>query len=46
MAAENLIGSSATFWDCHRRTLTHFGGVPASIVSDRTKTDTDQSVRS
>lgn len=28
----------ATFWDCHRRAFTHFGGVPASIVYDRTKT--------
>lgn len=28
----------ATFWDCHRRAFDHFGGVPASIVYDRTKT--------
>ena len=28
----------ATFWDCHRRAFAHFGGVPASIVYDRTKT--------
>lgn len=28
----------ATFWDCHRRGFAHFGGVPASIVYDRTKT--------
>lgn len=28
----------ATFWDCHRRAFTHFGGVPGSIVYDRTKT--------
>ena len=27
-----------TFWACHRRAFTHFGGVPASIVYDRTKT--------
>lgn len=28
----------ATFWDCHRRAFAHFGGVPASLVYDRTKT--------
>jgi transposase len=28
----------ATFWDCHRRAFAHFGGVPATIVYDRTKT--------
>jgi transposase len=28
----------ATFWDCHRRAFAHFGGVPAQIVYDRTKT--------
>lgn len=28
----------ATFWDCHHRALRHFGGVPAQIVYDRTKT--------
>ncbi|WP_375118574.1 IS21 family transposase [Nonomuraea sp. MTCD27] len=28
----------ATFWACHRRAFDHFGGVPASIVYDRTKT--------
>ena len=28
----------ATFWDCHRRAFAHFGGVPGSIVDDRTKT--------
>jgi transposase len=28
----------ATFWDCHRRGFAHFGGVPATIVYDRTKT--------
>jgi transposase len=27
-----------TFWDCHRRAFVHFGGVPAVIVYDRTKT--------
>ncbi|MGW0735546.1 IS21 family transposase [Streptomyces sp. NPDC002851] len=28
----------ATFWDCHRRAFAHFGGVPKTIVYDRTKT--------
>lgn len=28
----------ATFWDCHRRAFAHFGGVPGSVVYDRTKT--------
>jgi transposase len=28
----------AMFWDCHRRAFAHFGGVPGSIVYDRTKT--------
>lgn len=28
----------ATFWDCHRRAFAHLGGVPATIVYDRTKT--------
>lgn len=28
----------ATFWECHRRAFAHFGGVPGSIVYDRTKT--------
>ncbi|MFI7231878.1 IS21 family transposase [Nonomuraea angiospora] len=28
----------ATFWACHRRGFEHFGGVPGSIVYDRTKT--------
>ncbi|HET7406958.1 MAG TPA: IS21 family transposase [Mycobacteriales bacterium] len=28
----------ATFWACHRRAFTHFGGVPGSIVYDRVKT--------
>jgi transposase len=27
-----------SFWDCHRRGFAHFGGVPATIVYDRTKT--------
>src|SRR4029453_13790827 len=27
-----------TFGDCHRRAFAHFGGVPAQIVYDRTKT--------
>jgi transposase len=28
----------ATFWQCHRLAFAHFGGVPGSIVYDRTKT--------
>ncbi|WP_395358074.1 IS21 family transposase [Streptomyces sp. YH02] len=28
----------ATFFDCHRQAFAHFGGVPMSIVYDRTKT--------
>jgi transposase len=28
----------AAFWDCHRRAFAHFGGVPKTIVYDRTKT--------
>jgi transposase len=28
----------ATFWDCHRRAFSHFGGVPGTLVYDRTKT--------
>ncbi len=28
----------ASFWDCHRRAFAHYGGVPGSIVYDRTKT--------
>src|SRR4051794_29823042 len=28
----------AAFWECHRRAFAHFGGVPGSIVYDRTKT--------
>ncbi|MGW3957799.1 DDE-type integrase/transposase/recombinase [Streptomyces sp. NPDC004752] len=27
-----------TFFDCHRRAFAHYGGVPMSIVHDRTKT--------
>jgi transposase len=27
-----------TFWECHRRAFAHFGGVPATVVYDRTKT--------
>jgi transposase len=34
VAAQDL----GTFWDCHRRAFAHFGGVPAQIVYDRTKT--------
>ena len=33
-AAQDL----GTFWDCHRRAFAYFGGVPAQIVYDRTKT--------
>ncbi|MDP9434340.1 MAG: IS21 family transposase [Actinomycetota bacterium] len=28
----------ASFFDCHRRTFAHFGGVPGAVVYDRTKT--------
>jgi transposase len=28
----------AAFFDCHRRAFAHFGGVPAAVVYDRTKT--------
>ncbi|WP_455430929.1 hypothetical protein [Streptomyces bottropensis] len=28
----------ATFFDCHRQAFAYFGGVPVSIVHDRTKT--------
>jgi transposase len=28
----------AAIWGCHRRAFAHFGGVPAAIVYDRTKT--------
>jgi transposase len=34
-----------TFWDCHRRAFEHFGGVPATIVYDRTKTVMRKHVR-
>jgi transposase len=27
-----------TFFDCHRRAFAHFGGVPGTVVYDRTKT--------
>lgn len=27
-----------TFYDCHRRAFAHFGGVPAEVLYDRTKT--------
>ncbi|MQA05873.1 MAG: DDE-type integrase/transposase/recombinase [Streptosporangiales bacterium] len=27
-----------TFFDCHRRAFEHFGGVPSTVVFDRTKT--------
>jgi transposase len=28
----------ATFYDCHRRAFAHYGGVPAEVLYDRTKT--------
>lgn len=28
----------ASFWECHRKAFHHFGGVPAEILYDRTKT--------
>jgi DNA replication protein DnaC len=34
VAAQDL----GSFWDCHRRGFAHFGGVPAAIVYDQTKT--------
>lgn len=34
----------ATFFDCHRQAFAHFGGVPMSIVYDRTKTVVRQHV--
>jgi transposase len=37
--------NAATWWDCHRRAFAHFGGVPASIVYDRTKTVVKRHVR-
>jgi transposase len=36
---------AATFWDCHRRAFAHFGGVPAAVVYDRTKTVVKRHVR-
>jgi transposase len=36
---------AATWWDCHRRAFAHFGGVPATIVYDRTKTVVKRHVR-
>jgi len=37
--------NAATWWDCHRRAFAHFGGVPAAIVYDRTKTIVRRHVR-
>jgi hypothetical protein len=37
--------NAATWWDCHRRAFAHFGGVPAAIVYDRTKTIVKRHVR-
>jgi transposase len=37
--------NAATWWDCHRRAFAHFGGVPAAIVYDRTKTIIKRHVR-
>ena len=34
-----------TFFDCHRRGFAHFGGVPAVLVYDRTKTVVKRHVR-
>ena len=34
-----------TFFDCHRRGFAHFGGVPAMVVYDRTKTVVKRHVR-
>ncbi len=33
------------FFDCHRRAFAHFGGVPATLVYDRTKTVVKRHVR-
>jgi transposase len=35
-----LVGSQdlVTFWACHRAAFNHFGGIPAEILYDRTKT--------
>ncbi len=32
------LDGSGSAWDCHRRAFEHFGGVPATVVYDRTKT--------
>jgi transposase len=37
--------NAATWWDCHRRAFAYFGGVPAAIVYDRTKTIVKRHVR-
>jgi hypothetical protein len=37
--------NAATWWDCHRRAFAHFGGAPASVVYDRTKTIVKRHVR-
>lgn len=37
--------NAAAWWDCHRRAFAHFGGVPAAIVYDRTKTVVKRHVR-
>jgi len=34
-----------TFFDCHRRGFAHFGGVPGTLVYDRTKTIVKRHVR-
>jgi transposase len=34
-----------TFFDCHRRAFAHFGGVPSTLVYDRTKTVVKRHVR-
>jgi transposase len=34
-----------TFFDCHRRGFAHYGGVPATLVYDRTKTVVKRHVR-
>jgi transposase len=37
--------NAAIWWDCHRRAFAHFGGVPAAVVYDRTKTIVKRHVR-
>jgi len=37
--------NATAWWDCHRRAFAHFGGVPAAIVYDRTKTIVKRHVR-